>query len=103
MPPPQWLESVGAFGVPQGSNGLTAAMPTRLGEAVSHPEPGDRYRACLDRVPDAAASVARYGADCVADHVDDSPWSGDAGRVIDRMRLYLRLHAPRHVALRFGH
>ena len=46
------------------------------------------------------ASVAGYGADCVADNVKGSCRSGDAGCVIDGMRLYLRRHALRHVALR---
>jgi hypothetical protein len=44
--------------------------------------------------------AAGYGADCVADNVYDSRWSGDAGDVIDSMSLYLRFHALRHVALR---
>lgn len=41
-----------------------------------------------------------YGADCVADNVNNSSWGGDAGRVIDTVCGYLRLHARRHVALR---
>src|SRR6266436_5805805 len=57
------------------------------------------------------ASVAGHGADSVADNFDDGFWSRDAGRVIDRERLDVRLHARRHIALRlrddhsivFGH
>ena len=47
--------------------------------------------------------MAAYGADCFADNVDNSPWRGNAGRVIDNVRLDLRFHPLRHVALRFGH
>jgi hypothetical protein len=46
------------------------------------------------------ASVARYKAHCVADNVDHSSWSGDAGCVVDDMHLCLCLHASRHIALR---
>src|SRR6478672_6108001 len=52
--------------------------------------------AAFKRLP----SAARHGADCVAYNVDDSRWSGHDGRMIDSMRLYRRLHALRHVALR---
>jgi hypothetical protein len=49
------------------------------------------------------ASVAGYRAHRVANNVHDDRWSGDAGRVVDGMGPYLRLHAPRYVALRVGH
>jgi hypothetical protein len=51
----------------------------------------------------AARTTAGYGADCVADNVDDSSWSGDAGRVIDGMRLCFRLHPLCHVVLCVRH
>jgi len=35
--------------------------------------------------------------------VRDDGWSSDAGRVIDRMGVYLRLHALCPIALRVGH
>src|SRR6476619_4924770 len=50
--------------------------------------------------PVRARLVASYRAYCVADDVNNSRWSGDARNVIDSMRLYRRLHAIRHVALR---
>jgi hypothetical protein len=60
-------------------------------------------RAIIRRLrPARLASVAGYGAHCIADAVDHNPRSGDAGRVIDGMGLRLRLHAFRHVTLRFG-
>src|SRR5215471_2583440 len=50
----------------------------------------------------AAASARSHGADCGADDVDDRLWRGDAGRVIDSVCPYSRLHALRHVALRLS-
>src|SRR5262245_27886100 len=55
------------------------------------------------QAPCGFASTGRYKADCVADYVNDRCWSGDAGRVIHSMRLYLCLHSLRHVALRCGY
>src|SRR6516225_4467422 len=49
------------------------------------------------------ASVAGYKTHCISNNVDYSFWSGDDWRVIDGMRLYLRLHALCHEALRLGH
>jgi hypothetical protein len=72
---------------------------------------GPNRRNLLSRATRSQAAMYSYlqhcgierGADCVLDDVNNSIWFGDAGRVIDGMRLDLRLHPLRHLALRLRH
>ena len=52
--------------------------------------------------PLVSASLPRDRLDRLTDDVDHGPRSSDDGRMIDRMRLEVRLHALSHEALRFG-
>src|SRR5215831_15091963 len=69
---------------------LPRSRPQAIRERTRHP---------LTYSVQVLASVAGYGADRVAYNADDCSWGGEAGRVIDSMRRYLRFHALRHVAL----